>query len=173
MNIQVNPPSPHNDLAANLAEYLRRPGDNRRLTWENLTFNCGDGADAYSCRPDVFSIMPTLDPTKCRPWTCEVKVSRSDFLADIRAEKWKRYRRFSCRIWFAAPKGMIRPEELPDGLGLWEYGEHVRHGETIMRWWPTVQPKFCKGWELTGRDMMRLIMGKWGTYADLMPIQSN
>jgi len=159
LNAQANP---HNDLAASIAEHLRRPGANRRLTWENLTFNCGEGADAYSCRPDVFSIMPTLDPAKSRPWTCEVKVSRADFLSDIRSDKWKRYRRFSCRIWFAAPAGMIRHDELPDGLGLWEFGEG---------WKPTVQPKFCKGWELTGRDLMRLIMGKWGTYADQLSIQ--
>ena len=161
--------NPHDDLAASLAAHLRRPGANRRLTWENLTFNCGDGADAYSCRPDVFSIMPTLDPQKCRPWTCEVKVSRADFLCDIRAEKWKRYRRFSCRIWFAAPAGMIRPDELPDGVGLWEFGDRLRNGETIQGWSQIVQPKFCKGWELTGRDLMRLIMGKWGTFADLLP----
>jgi hypothetical protein len=155
------PANPHNDLAASLAAHLRRPGPNRRLTWENLTFNCAEDADAYSCRPDVFSIMPTLEPERCRPWTCEVKVSRADFLSDIRSEKWKRYRRFSCRIWFATPAGMIRPDELPEGLGLWEYGE---------RWRQVVQPKFCKGWQLTGRDLMRLIMGKWGTYADMLPV---
>lgn len=153
---------PHDDLATSLATHLRRPGANRRLTWENITFNCGESSDAYSCRPDVFSIMPTLDPEKARPWTCEIKVSRSDFLSDIRSEKWKRYCRFSARIWFAAPAGMIRPDELPDGLGLFEFGD---------TWQRTVEPKFCKGWELTGRDLMRLILGKWGTFADQLPIQ--
>lgn len=85
-------------------------------------------------------------------------MSRADFLSDIRSEKWKRYRRFSCRIWFAAPEGLIRPDELPDGLGLFEYRKPI--------WVPLVRPKFCKGWELSGRDLMRLILGKWGTYAD-------
>lgn len=155
--------SPHDLFASDLARYLKTCGPKRRLTWENITFNCGDGADAYSCRPDVFSIVPALDPHRCRPWTCEVKVSRADFLSDIRSEKWKRYRRFSARIWFAAPQGIVRPDELPDGLGLIEFRNPA--------WVPVVQAKFNKGWELSGRDLMRLILGKWGTFADQMLIQ--
>ena len=148
----------HNVFASDLARWLKTCGYKRRLTWENITFNCGDGAHAYSCRPDVFSIVPALDPQRTQPWTCEVKVSRADFLSDIRSGKWKRYRRFSCRIWFAAPAGLIRPDEMPNGLGLIEY--------RAPAWVPVVKAKFCKGWELSGRDLMRLILGKWGTYAD-------
>jgi hypothetical protein len=153
----------HNAFATSLADYLKTAGPRRRLTWENITFNCGDGADAYSCRPDVFSIVPALDPQHTRPWTCEVKVSRADFLSDVRSEKWKRYRRFSCRIWFAAPEQMIRPNELPEGVGLLEFRK--------PEWVPVVRPKFCKGWELSGRDLMRLILGKWGTYADRLEME--
>jgi len=158
-------PLSHDALASSLATHLRAErGPRRRMTWENMTFNCGEEiSDAYSCRPDVFSIVPALDPAKTRPWTCEVKVSRSDFFNDVRAGKWQRYRRFSARIWFAAPIGMIKPGELPPGTGLWEY--------TGRDWAQTVQPKFNKGWELTGRDMMRLILGKWGTFADQLLVR--
>lgn len=155
----------HNELASSLAAHLRQPGSRRRLTWENITFNCGDGADAWSCRPDVFSIVPALDSARTQPWTCEVKVSRADFLSDIRSEKWKRYRRFSCRIWFAAPAGMIEVSELPQGVGLYVFGQDG--------WKPIAKPKFCKGWQLSDRDLMRLILGKWGTYADLLHAQNN
>lgn len=162
--VAINPSgSPHDQFASSLAGYLKTAGPKRRLTWENLTFNCGDGADAYSCRPDVFSIVPALDPARSMPWTCEVKISRADFLSDVRSEKWKRYRRFSARIWFATPQGLVKPEEVPEGCGLIEY--------RTPAWVPVVRPKYCKGWELSGRDLMRLIMGKWGTYADQLSLQ--
>lgn len=148
----------HNQLSSSLAGYLKTRACRRRLTWENITFNCGDGIDAYSCRPDIFSIIPSLDPDRTQPWTCEVKVSRADFLSDIRSEKWKRYRRFSCRIWFAAMEGIIRLNDLPEDLGLMEFRKDA--------WVPVRRPKYCQGWELSGRDLMRLILGKWGTYAD-------
>lgn len=160
-----DPLLPHDDFAKSLATYLRTCAPKRRLTWENITFNCGDGADAYSCRPDVFSIVPALDPSRVQPWTCEVKISRADFLSDVRSEKWKRYRRFSCRIWFAAPQGIIAPSDVPDGTGLLEFRNPY--------WVPVVRPKFCKGWELSGRDLMRLILGKWGTYADRLLLETN
>lgn len=158
------PTSPHDLFASDVASYLKTCGPRRRLTWENITFNCGDGADAYSCRPDVFSIIPTLEPERTQPWTCEVKISRADFLSDVRSEKWKRYRRFSCRIWFAAPQGIIQPSDVPEGLGLLEYRKPA--------WVPVVRPKYCKGWELNGRDLMRLILGKWGTYADRLQLET-
>ena len=55
----------------------------------------------------------------------EVKVSRSDFLGD----KKKCFRRheesgMGDHRYFAAPKGLLKPEEMPDGWGLLEIGEH-------------------------------------------------
>jgi len=55
----------------------------------------------------------------------EVKVSRSDFLAD----KTKRFRRqmdlgMGDLRYFAAPEGIIKVEELPEAWGLLEIGEH-------------------------------------------------
>lgn len=55
----------------------------------------------------------------------EVKVSRSDFLSD----KGKFFRRqeeygMGDHRYYAAPKGMIHPEELPEGWGLLEATKH-------------------------------------------------
>lgn len=55
----------------------------------------------------------------------ECKTSRSDYLAD----KNKIFRRFDemgmgDARYFAAPKGIIRPDELLEGWGLLEVGEH-------------------------------------------------
>jgi hypothetical protein len=45
----------------------------------------------------------------------EIKVSRSDFMND---EKWPIYKESCHRFYFACPKGLIQPDELPDDVGL-------------------------------------------------------
>ncbi|MHA7813237.1 MAG: MmcB family DNA repair protein [Phycisphaerales bacterium] len=46
----------------------------------------------------------------------EIKVSRSDFLQD---DKWRNYLEYCNQFSFVAPKGVIKPEELPEGIGLY------------------------------------------------------
>ncbi len=54
----------------------------------------------------------------------EVKVSRSDFLAEIRnPSKWKQALLLSNLFYFAAPVGLIKPGELPPEAGLIEIDE--------------------------------------------------
>lgn len=48
----------------------------------------------------------------------EVKVSRADFRADVRARKWERYVKYFDRFFFAAPVGMLKRDEIPEGCGL-------------------------------------------------------
>ncbi|HYG60717.1 MAG TPA: MmcB family DNA repair protein [Symbiobacteriaceae bacterium] len=45
----------------------------------------------------------------------EVKVSRNDFMRD---DKWANYRNYCHRFYFACPSGLIKPEELPEDVGL-------------------------------------------------------
>lgn len=47
----------------------------------------------------------------------EIKVYRSDFLSD---KKWRYYLPYCNEFYFVAPKGMIRPDELPPEAGLME-----------------------------------------------------
>lgn len=163
-------PTTHNDLASSLAAHLRSRHCDHRVTWENLAFSDWSKPDAsLNCRPDVFSIRPTLDVTKCRPWTHEVKISRADFLSDIRSAKWRQYVAFSCRVFFAAPKGLIDPIELPRETGLWVFDPDRPHGEVYGYWTMAKEAKFCKGWELPPRHLMKLILGRWGTYAGHLP----
>lgn len=152
----------HDELASSLAAHLRTVACGHRVTWENLSFSDWSNPDStLHCRPDVFSIMPTLDVDKCRPWTHEIKVSRADFQSDIRTQKWRQYTAFSCRVFFAAPAGLIQPIEVPTETGLWEL-----HGDC----WNLVKPaKFCKGWSLPPRHLMKLILGRWGTFAHNLP----
>jgi hypothetical protein len=155
-------PLTHNDLASSLAAHLRSRHCQHRVTWENLSFSdWSDPQASLHCRPDVFSIMPTLNVEKCRPWTHEIKVSRADFLSDIRSQKWRQYMIFSSRVFFAAPKGLINPTELPAETGLWE--------RDADKWLLVKNGKFCKGWSLPPRHLMKLILGRWGTFAHHLP----
>lgn len=45
----------------------------------------------------------------------EIKVSRADFKQD---EKWHSYLPLCNQLYFVCPKGMIEPDEMPDGVGL-------------------------------------------------------
>jgi len=58
----------------------------------------------------------------------EVKVSRADFASD---KKWRSYVPFFNRFYFATPKGIIEPEELPPEIGLLEcVSAGSYHGES-------------------------------------------
>lgn len=58
----------------------------------------------------------------------EVKVSRGDFLRELdRPQKRLQFVDVAHEFWFAAPAGMIKPPELPDGAGLLEVaGDKLR-----------------------------------------------
>lgn len=164
----------HDQLAASLAKTLRSNKYDNRVTWENLGFSQNGVwqrdagyVGAYQCRPDVFSIRPTLDVRKCQPWTHEVKVTRSDFFSDVKSGKYKQYAKFSCRLFFAVPAGLVRISEVPSECGLWEYA-------SLNGWLLTKKAAHCKDWQLTDRHLMKLILGRWGTRAaNLPPIKTN
>lgn len=48
----------------------------------------------------------------------EIKVSRSDFLREIKSRKWETWRPYVHRFYFAAPAGLLKLDEIPDGCGL-------------------------------------------------------
>lgn len=107
--------SAHDALAHDLAMWLSTPNGYRVwgwLTWENIEF------PGHKCRPDVFAMYATLSPQKWNPVTYEVKTSRADFLADVRAGKWESYRPFSAYVVFAVPDGLVHKSEIPKGAGL-------------------------------------------------------
>jgi len=48
----------------------------------------------------------------------EFKVSRSDFLNEIRTEKWRSYLEYCHTFSFVCPRGLIQKEEIPPKIGL-------------------------------------------------------
>lgn len=71
----------------------------------------------------------------------EVKASRADFLHDVGHMKWKKYLSVCHRVYFAAPAGMLKKSDIPEGAGLIVLGE---------RGWSVV--KTAKSYEPTNLD---------------------
>jgi hypothetical protein len=61
----------------------------------------------------------------------EVKVSRSDFLAEIKnPHKRRQALELTNHFYFAAPRGLIKPDEIPEECGLVE----IKEGSLLCRW---------------------------------------
>lgn len=98
----------HNELANDLA---RSKLNDRRMVWEDMQLG-----PSGSVRPDVFTIEKSY--TNPKPTVYEVKVSRSDFLADVTAGKYLSYFGFASQLYFACPDGLLKRSEVPEGCGL-------------------------------------------------------
>ncbi|MGA4422876.1 hypothetical protein ACI2UY_22310 [Ralstonia nicotianae] len=108
---------PHHELAGRLAAWLR---DQSRVTWENieLLVDLPTGG-RQAIRPDVFSMSTTYDAKRINPCVHEVKVSRSDFLADLaKPEKRGGYAAISEVMYYVAPAGIVDVGEVPPDCGL-------------------------------------------------------
>lgn len=106
----------HNTLATRLARYLQ---DRNRITWENIELTALFDNRSRPCRPDVFSMMCTYKATKLHPFIHEVKVSRTDFLNEVKnTKKLSLYSQLAERVFFACPEGLISKKEVPEGYGL-------------------------------------------------------
>lgn len=70
---------------------------------------------------DAVAIKKTWSPKTVIGY--EIKVTRNDFLSD---QKHPLYMDHCHIFYFVAPKGIIKPEELPDGAGLLEINESMK-----------------------------------------------
>lgn len=75
-------------------------------------------ADLLVCRPSYKKFLITI---------YEVKLTRSDFLSDIRTGKWEHYLAHCDRFYFAVKKGIADKSEIPDCVGLVVRGEKGWH----------------------------------------------
>lgn len=109
----------HDELAHDLAVFLSRPLDpdpdigkpwGQFMTWENIQMR--------GVFPDVLAIRAVHNHGYHQPTSFEVKVSWEDFRSDVRKEKWKKYFKFSSRVVFAVPDGLVKESDIPEGAGL-------------------------------------------------------
>ena len=77
----------------------------------------------------------------------EIKVSRGDFLRDIKDEaKQRGARLYSSNFYYVAPKGMLNPEEIPMWAGLMEYD--FESGQFNTRIVAPLQSRNTPSWSL-------------------------
>lgn len=88
----------------------------RTAAGEVVAEKLGLGLYATGGQIDVAALKPSW--TQPNPTAYEVKVSRSDFLADSQAGKFLRYLPYVRRLYFATPAGLLDKREIPDGAGL-------------------------------------------------------
>lgn len=98
----------HDVLASSLAGALRT---DQRMVWTDMQLG-----PAHSPRPDVYAMFKSF--VRPCPITYEVKVSASDFRADVTSGKWQSYLQFSSGVYFACEGDLIKATDLPDRCGL-------------------------------------------------------
>jgi hypothetical protein len=131
---------PHTDLSIRASRWLEREG---RLAWVNRAFRVlvkpeqkalaslgfitpSNEPPPYLSRPrqvvsrpDVISIVPAANRSQWQPWILEVKVSRMDFLRDIKTPlKRYTYALLAERVYYVCPAELVLPTEVPIGCGL-------------------------------------------------------
>lgn len=122
-----------------------------------LRIGVGYGKDADRTI-DGFA-MSTLSHNNFKRRAFEVKVSRSDFLHELKDPLKRRYAmHLSNEFYFVAPLDIIRVEEVPFACGLIEVAENRQDGEQLKTFWrPFQKGKHTYGWHWPERGMMARI----------------
>lgn len=114
---------PHEALVGHVATWLQRSG---RIAWRGLALRAAlpDAERARGRRwqlamPDVFSLRRTTVAAYLQPAVHEIKVQRSDLLADLRrADKRAAYLSMAGECWYVLAEGVAEPEEVPAECGV-------------------------------------------------------
>jgi hypothetical protein len=112
--------SAHEVLVERVAREMQRAG---RIAWRGLALrtHVGDGDTGRwaMAMPDVFSVRNTSVESYLEPLVHEIKVQRSDLLADLRIEtKRAAYLNASSACWYVIKAGIARAEEIPPECGV-------------------------------------------------------
>ena len=106
----------HELLVERIAHETTRAG---RLAWRGLAVRVHVGEQWQIAMPDVFSVRHTSVEAYLEPIVHEVKVRRSDLLADLRrASKREAYLQLGGECWYAIRSGIAEPDEIPAECGV-------------------------------------------------------
>ncbi len=116
----AKPNSAHADLQEDVCKYWRAksPG---WIPVKELDLG-SRSMDREVKRADVFAMSETYPP---RFVICEVKVSRADFLSDIKSEKYLHYMDNSNLFYFVTPYALLE-EDIPTWCGWLEQWENKK-----------------------------------------------
>lgn len=113
--------SAHEALVAVVARAMQRAG---RIVWRGLSLRApldeADGGTRWvMAMPDVYSIRHTTVEACVEPVVHEIKVSRSDLLAELkRPDKGRAYRALGGECWYVVREGLCTEAEIPADYGL-------------------------------------------------------
>jgi len=106
-------------LAETLAKNRARRDPHEALAWRGLAVRAKIEAGWTIAMPDVFSIRHTTVEAYAEPVVHEVKVRRSDLLADLRrACKREAYLALGGECWYVLADGIAEPDEIPRECGV-------------------------------------------------------
>jgi hypothetical protein len=106
----------HEDLVERVAEAMTRAG---RLAWRGLSLRAKVDEGWVMAMPDVFSIRHTTVEDYVEPVVHEIKVRRSDLLADLkRPAKRAAYLQLGGECWYVLRAGIAEPAEIPPECGV-------------------------------------------------------
>ena len=106
----------HELLVERVAREMTRAG---RLAWRGLAVRARVGEQWQIAMPDVFSVRHTSVEAYLEPIVHEIKVRRSDLLADLRrAGKREAYLQLGGECWYAIKSGIAEPDEIPAECGV-------------------------------------------------------
>jgi len=106
----------HEALVERVAREMTRAG---RIAWRALSLRAKVGEGWAMAMPDVFSIRNTTVEDYLEPIVHEVKVQRSDLLADLKREtKRAAYLQLGGECWYVLREGIARADEIPPECGV-------------------------------------------------------
>lgn len=117
--------SRHEALVERIATEMGRAG---RVVWRGLSLRArvatAEGGSWQVAMPDVFSIRHTTVEDYVEPIVHEIKVHRSDLLADLRREhKRAAYLALSSECWYVIREGIAQADEIPAECGVLVAGD--------------------------------------------------
>jgi hypothetical protein len=112
--------------------------------------------------PDVLTLQKSY--TRPTPTIYDIKVSRSDFLQDVRKDKWQRYLPYCQRFYFACPTGLVKKNEVPVDAGLITRSENG--------WHTTKTPRVQSAPDYTMWDVQALLMAGVYTMQGMRQLQN-
>lgn len=106
----------HESLVERVAREMTRAG---RIAWRGLRLRAKVDETWTMAMPDVFSIRHTTVEAYLEPIVHEVKVHRSDLLADLKSEaKRTAYLNLASQCWYVIRAGIAEPQEIPPECGV-------------------------------------------------------
>ncbi len=103
-------------------------------------------------KADVVTVKPSYNKFNLDIY--EVKISRSDFLHDIKSKKYERYLKHCNRLYFATLSGIAKKEDIPDNAGWIVRGE---------KGWSTVKQAKKRDITFDNQTLLSLIFYKGRT----------